>query len=162
MLDGGTETGRIGVSRASDQSKDMRNEISDREPGGERVITKQLIVLAMSNVDPNPYEPPILESNGARLATRWRVLPAAGSFLLGFVSFVFGVFAVAVMVYVIVTQNASETIGEMLAGCTLYLGFGTAWMFAGWSYWCQRYRRGLIANGVGMSFPVVLFSILGW
>jgi len=162
MLDCRVEVGRIGALAGRQQRKDIRNEISDRESGGERVITKQLIVLAMSNVDPNPYEPPIHESNGARLATRWRVLPAAGSFLLGFVSFVFGVYAEAVMVYVIVTQNASETIGEMLAGHTLYLGFGTAWMFAGWSYWCQRYRRGLIANGVGILFPVVLFSILGW
>ncbi len=140
----------------------MRNEISGRASGGKRVITKQFIESAMSNVDPNPYEPPTRESNGAPLATPWRVLPAAGSFLLGFVSFVFGLFAVAVMLYMAATHGAEETIGAMLACCTLYLGFGGAWMFAGWSYWCQRYRRGLIANGVGLLFPVVLFSVLGW
>lgn len=116
----------------------------------------------MTNVDPNPYESPICESDKLHLATRWRVLPAAVSFLLGFLSFVFGVFAVSVMVFVIATQTANETIGVMLAGCTLYLGFGSAWMFAGWSYWRQRYRQGLIANGVGILLPVILFSILGW
>ena len=116
----------------------------------------------MSNVNTNPYEPPIHESDDAPLATRWRVLPAAGSFLIGCVSFVFGLFAVAVMMYVVATQSASEMIGGMLAGCTLYLGFGGAWMFAGWSYWCQRYRLGMMAMGVGVLFPVVLFSILGW
>lgn len=115
----------------------------------------------MPDVDPNPYSPPVESSGATAFTTRWCVIPAAGSFLLGLVSFAFGMFAVAVMTFVVMTQNANETVGGMIAGCVLYLGFGAAWMMAGWLHWCRRYRNALIANGVGILIPVVLFAILG-
>jgi len=89
------------------------------------------------------------------------VIPAAGSFTIGLASFVFGTIAVAIMAYVVFTQNANETMGGMLAGCTLYLGFGTSWMIAGWCYWRQKYRIAMAVNFLGILFPVLLVAILG-
>ncbi len=75
--------------------------------------------------DSNPYSPPELVSDpAAAFTTRWRLIPASISFFLGLASFMFGVFAVAVMAYVLMTQNANETVGGMIAVSTLYLGFG--------------------------------------
>lgn len=114
-------------------------------------------------VDPNPYSSPTQVSDSeAKVSTRWRVIPASLSFLIGFSSFVFGLFAVAVMGYVLMTQDAAEAIGGMIAGCTLYLWFGVAWMMAGWWYWRRRYRIAAAANVVGVLFPAVLFAILGF
>jgi hypothetical protein len=115
----------------------------------------------MSSVEPNPYAPPTPLSDSLPPPMRWRLIPAAGSFLLGLASFTFGIFAVAVMTYVVATQNANETIAGMLAGCGLYLGFGSAWMAAGWFYWQRRFRDGLIANGIGLLFPAILFAVFG-
>lgn len=116
----------------------------------------------MQDVDSNPYSPPeLLSDSAAAFITRWRLVPASISFFLGLASFMFGVFAVAVMAYVLMTQNANETVGGMIAGCTLYLGFGATWMMAGWCYWRRRYRIAAVANGVGVLFPVILIAILG-
>ena len=95
-------------------------------------------------------------------ATRWRLFPAAISFLVGLASFAFGVFAVAVMTYVLLTENTEETLGGMLVGCFLYLGFGTAWMLAGRLYWRRRYPHALLANAVGVAIPITLFATLGF
>lgn len=124
-------------------------------------MVNKFIVLIMDVVDPNPYFPPMHEPETATPAIRWRVVPAAGSFVLGLVSFGFGILAVAVMTYVLLTQNTQEMIGGMLAGCILYLGFGAAWMIAGRLYWRSRYRKALVANSIGVMFPVVLFAIHG-
>jgi hypothetical protein len=116
----------------------------------------------IESTDTNPYLPPKeISDSAASFIVRWRLIPASISFLLGFASFLFGVFAVVVMAYVLITQNANETVGGMIAGCTLYLGFGVSWMVAGWWYWRRRYRIAAVANGVGVLFPVVLFAILG-
>lgn len=119
-------------------------------------------ILIMKDVDLNPFSPPRQVSDSlpvAASATRWRLIPASISFLLGLASFIFGVFAVAVMAYVLMTQNAGEPLSGMIAGCTLYLGFGVTWMLAGWLYWHRYYRIAAAANGVGILFPVVLFAI---
>lgn len=110
----------------------------------------------------NPYASPSADANGYARVSRWHLVPATASFLIGGASFVFGLFAVAVMTYVLWKHQASETLGGMIAGCSLYLGFGASWMVAGWYYWKRRYRRGLIASGFGVLIPVVLFAILGF
>jgi hypothetical protein len=115
----------------------------------------------MAEFDPNPYAPPVHESAATHALTRWRILPAAVSFLIGLASFAFGMFAVAVMTYVVATQGPRETLGGMLAACTCYLGFGAAWVAAGWFYWRCRFRDALLANIVGISIPVVCVAILG-
>lgn len=118
----------------------------------------------MKDVDFNPFSPPRQVSGSlpaAASATRWRLIPASISFLLGLASFIFGVFAVAVMMYVLMTQNAAETLGGMIAGCSLYLGFGVTWMLAGWLYWHRRYGIAAATNAAGILFPVVLFAIFG-
>lgn len=115
----------------------------------------------MADRNTNPYETPRSVVSGISVATRWRVIPAAGSFAIGLASFHFGMIAVAIMVYVVFTQNMNETIGGMLAGCTLYLGFGTTWMIAAWCYWRQKYLIWMAVSFLGILIPVVLISILG-
>jgi hypothetical protein len=110
----------------------------------------------------NPYASPTLDTSGYAHVKRWHLVPAAASFLIGVASFVFGLIAVAVMTYVLWTHQANETLGGMIAGCSLFLGFGASWMVAGWYYWKRRYRRGLIASGFGVLIPVVLFAIFGF
>ncbi|MGN6546355.1 MAG: hypothetical protein ACTHK7_14980 [Aureliella sp.] len=120
-----------------------------------------LAVLIMSDLEPNPYSPPLQGPDAAALATRWRVIPAAASFLIGLASFTLGIAAVGITVNAVVLQSAKQPLGLMIAGCSLYLGFGIAWIVAGRLYWRGRYRAAAIANGVGILFPVVLFAILG-
>lgn len=110
----------------------------------------------------NPYASPALDANGYRRVRRWHLVPAVASFLIGMSSVVAGLFAVAVMSYVVWTHQAKETLVGMIAGCSLYIGFGGSWMVAGWYYWKRRYRRGLIASGFGVLILVVLFAILGF
>ena len=117
----------------------------------------------MSIVDPNPYAPPGAASNDKtpRPALR-RLVPATIFFLLGTASFVLGVFAVALMNYVVFKRKMGETPVSMIAGCLLYLGVGLSWMLAGWFYWGGRYRSGLVATLIGVVIPIVLFSIMGF
>jgi hypothetical protein len=117
--------------------------------------------LTMADVDPNPYASPLQASESPRTRTRWRIIPAAGSFLLGFASFAFGIFAVAVMTYVVTTRDADDMLGVMLAGCGVYLGFGACWMMAGWLYWRGRYLIALAANVAGILIPLAVIAILG-
>jgi len=120
-------------------------------------------VAASMTIDmDNPYASPALDTGDHAGVTRWRLVTAAASFVIGAASFVFGLFAVAVMTYVLSTHQANGTLGGMIAGCSLYLGFGASWMVAGWYYWKRRYRRWLIAAGFGVLIPVVLFTILGF
>ena len=115
----------------------------------------------MQDADTNPYSPASPTLDSTAIATRWRLVPASISFLFGLASYVFGMFAIAVMAYVSIMQNANESLGGMIAGCTLYLGFGVSWMLAGWLYWRRSYRVALMANGFGVLVSVVLFAILG-
>jgi hypothetical protein len=73
----------------------------------------------MAELDANPYASPVHESESTATVTRWRVIPAAVLFCLGLASLAFGMFAVAVMTYVVVTQDGNEAIGGMLAGCVV-------------------------------------------
>jgi hypothetical protein len=110
----------------------------------------------------NPYAPPALEAAVPARPSGWRVVPAAASFLVGVVSFGVGLVAVAMMTYALWTHRPTTvTLGGMIAACTMYLGFGSLWMLAGWCYWKRRYYRGLIATGIGALIPGVLFAILG-
>jgi hypothetical protein len=117
--------------------------------------------------DSNPYQPPEVsgspsEASGtATHPTGWRLVPAVFCFCLGFASFCFGLFAVAVMLYVLLIRKEWSFYGGMLAGCSLYLGFGIAWMLAGWLYWQRRFGFGLIATLLGMLIPVTLFAVFG-
>jgi hypothetical protein len=110
----------------------------------------------------NPYAAPALDTGDYNRVPRWHLVPAAASFMIGAASFGLGLFAVAMMTHVLLTQQANETLGGMVAGCSLYLGFGVSWMVAGWYHWKRRFRRGLIAAGFGVLIPVVLFTILGF
>jgi hypothetical protein len=82
--------------------------------------------------------------------------------LLGAASLAFGLFAIAVMVYIVLTQDAADILGMMIAGCALYVGVGVFWMLAGWHYWRKRYRKAILATVLGILIPVALFSILGF
>jgi hypothetical protein len=110
----------------------------------------------------NPYAPPGLHAGDRARGIPWHIVPAAASFLIGAASSVVGLFAVAGVICLLWTHQAGETLGGMIAGCSLYLGFGVSWMTAGYLYWQRRYRRGLIATGFGILIPVVLFAVLGF
>ena len=116
----------------------------------------------MATAIDNPYAPPAVQTDARTYPTRWRVVPAAASFLVGVVSFGVGVVAVAMMTYALWAHRATTvTLGEMIAACSMYLGFGSLWMLAGWCYWKGRYYRGLVATGIGALIPGVLFAVLG-
>ena len=112
----------------------------------------------------NPYAAPAAELRKQTRLKPWAKLAAAASFIIGCISFGVGVIAVAIMSYVLWNERTDphQTVGMMLAGCSLYLGFGVAWIFAGWCYWKERFLHGLIATAVGALIPVALFSILGF
>jgi hypothetical protein len=67
--------------------------------------------------------------------------------------------AVAIIVYVVVTENRGQIFVGMLVASLVYLGSGSAWMIAGWFYWHRQYRNALIANVVGV-VSCVLIAIL--
>ncbi|MFO0818889.1 MAG: hypothetical protein U1A77_13160 [Pirellulales bacterium] len=109
----------------------------------------------------NPYAPPSVSAGDRARPSRWRIVPAAGAFLIGLASLGIGLAAVAVMTYVLLIRQPNATLGGMIAGCSMYLGFGGSWMLAGWYYWREQYRRGLIVTAIGAMIPAVLFAILG-
>ena len=116
----------------------------------------------------NPYAAPNTTGQERAPAMRWRIFPAAASFLFGVASFGVGLAAVAIMSYLLWRRQGREalpgeaTLGSMVAGCSLYLGFGASWMLAGWYYWKARYRHGITASAFGNLIPVVLFAIFGF
>jgi xanthine/uracil permease len=118
---------------------------------------------AMSNDKLNPYESPAgIES--IRLAhriLRWRLIPTAIIGLLGAVSFVFGMIAVGIMIYVLVTRQNAQPPLLMIAACTLYLGIGIVWIIAARCFWRGRYRTAIAATIVGFVIPAVVFSVFG-
>jgi hypothetical protein len=109
----------------------------------------------------NPYSLPP-HSQPYSVVTVVQVLSAAVSFLFGAASICMGLFGLAVMAFVLRTDQANETAPRMIAGCLLNLGFGVSWLIAGCCYWRRHYRRGLIATALGIMIPVVLFTILGF
>jgi hypothetical protein len=117
----------------------------------------------MSNVDLNPYAAPRVADtiSAGRRKPRWRLIPATFFFLLGCLSLLVGLFGVAIILAAVFTQRNLEPLGDVLAGCSLYLGVGISWSVAGWFYWSERYRMALAATAMGILIPVVLFSILG-
>lgn len=78
----------------------------------------------------NPYASPAQDTGDFAGVTRWYLIPAAGSFIIGAASFSLGMFAVATMTILLLTQQSNETLGGMIAGCSLYLGFGASSMVA--------------------------------
>lgn len=104
----------------------------------------------------NPYTPPTQAPQAIPRGSRLRAIPATGSFLFGFASFAMGVFASGWMLYSIYGPANATFYPGMLVGCAVYLAFGASWMLAGWFYWLRRYRHGLIANSVGLLFPIPL------
>lgn len=109
----------------------------------------------------NPHAPLAVDAQERTHPVRWRIIPAATFFAIGVASLGIGLAAVAIMTYVLLTQQANERVGGMIAGCSMYLGFGASWSLAGWLYWHERYRYGLIATTIGALIPAVLFAILG-
>ncbi|MFN0021217.1 MAG: hypothetical protein ACKVP0_23460 [Pirellulaceae bacterium] len=132
-------------------------------PAAEVRYNQLFAEVGMTTDRDNPYSAPALIGDYTRV-TRWHVVPAAASFVIGAASFGLGlgVFAVGMNMLVLSTQHANAAIDGMVAGCSLYLGFGAAWMVAGWCYGKRRFCRGLIATGFGVLIPVVLFAILGF
>ena len=110
----------------------------------------------------NPDASPPLDTNESARVTRGHIALAVVSFSIGAASFAVGLSCVEVMTRATWAHDANDTLGNMIAGCSLYLGFGASWMVAGRYYWKQRYRRGLVASGFGVLIPVVLFAILGF
>ena len=90
---------------------------------------------------------------------RWTMVPAAMLVVMGLLSLAFGVYAVGVMVYVIFVQHYFEHVGEMLAGCFLYLGTGTFLLIAGVQFWKRKVGPAILSTIVAMLIPTVLFAI---
>jgi hypothetical protein len=96
---------------------------------------------------------------------RWkRKVPAVMAFLLGGASCIVGTFAVAVMTYVITVQHCDnfDAIGDMCAGCFLYLGPGLAWILSSILFWKGRASMALTLTLVGILIPIVLFAMKGF
>ena len=117
----------------------------------------------MSDPETNPYASPrAAEINVVSNRSQWRPVAAAVTFCLGLLSAAFGVFAVGVMFYVVFQQQSLDHIGDMLAGCFLYLGFGVCWIVAGIYFWRRASRVALCATIIGVLIPIVLFAIKGF
>jgi hypothetical protein len=117
-----------------------------------------------STADENPYASPVLAETAVARPhkTRWQWF-AAGLFIsLGSASFAFGLLAVAIMVRAFLTRTNIESAHSMIAGCSLYLGVGISWLFAGYFYSTGRYKLALAATAIGILIPTVLFSLFGF
>lgn len=109
----------------------------------------------------NPYAPPAVGAAVRVRPLRWRIVPAAASFLVGLLSFGIGLAGAGAITFVLLMRLPNEVPRGPIAGCSMYLGFGASWMLAGWWYWTRRYGRGLIANAIGALIVGVLIAILG-
>ncbi len=118
----------------------------------------------MSSGD-NPYSPPtasdpVVPASQTRVG--WRVL-AVVLCLAGGISLAVGLFAASLATVIMASGRASDVkMHEMMAACTLYLGFGMAWILSGRCFWVGRLRFGLITCAAGVALPVCLFAIFGF
>lgn len=113
----------------------------------------------MTDGDFNPYASPRANgeenATGAR-STRWRIAPAAASFLVGALGILMGLL-LAVGITAEILANRFDKIPQgTIPGFLLFLGFGATFILAGWFYWSRRYRLGLIATANGVSIFVVI------
>lgn len=116
------------------------------------------------NPDNNPYcVPEVCESVVARLlpvvpksppGIGWRVL-AVVLYLSAGVSLGTGLSAVALLTWILIYDSVSAyEFLELMAVCTVYLGFGIAWVLSGFCFWTGRRRFAFVACLAGIAFPV--------
>lgn len=80
----------------------------------------------------------------------------------GLLSTAFGLYAFAIMAYVLLVQERLEHVSEMMAGCFLYLGTGIALFVAGNLFWRSKIKAAVTTTLVAVLIPVVLFAINGF
>ena len=122
----------------------------------------------MSSDTDNPYAAPLSATavNGRRsswsiaVAGVCRVALAGVSFLIGATSLLLGAYGLTGIGWLMATEPITSIRDFMVAGCSLFLGLGTAWIIAGWYYWKRRYRCAVIATGVGVLICVVVIGIM--
>lgn len=111
----------------------------------------------MSQMSPNHSDvPTAVPPKTASSVIGWHLIPAAGSFIVGLASALLGLFLAVALIYVVWKDGVQDATVGRVVGCALYLGFGSAWVIAGWFYWRGRYRSALIANGIGLLIWVIV------
>ena len=124
------------------------------------------------NPDNSPYcVPAVSESVVARLlpvvpksppGIGWRVL-AVVLYLSAFASLALGLFAVALVTWFVIFDSVSGIVFlEMMAICTVYLGFGISWALSGFCFWTGRLRFAFVTCLAGIAFPVCFSLIFGF
>jgi hypothetical protein len=113
----------------------------------------------MSHSNPNPTA----SSARASKRPRWRLIPAAITFVLGILFGAVGIYAVLYITYV-ESMNLVDYINpvDICAGCFLYLGPGIAWTTASVLFWRGRMRIAWSLTIIGILIPIVLFALLGF
>ena len=116
------------------------------------------------NADNSPYcIPEVSESVAAKSSSVfpksspgiiWRVL-AAVLYVSAGVSLATGLSAVALVTWILVYDSVSGyELLELMAVCTVYLGFGIAWVLSGFCFWTGGLRFAFVTCLAGIAFPV--------
>lgn len=92
----------------------------------------------------------------------WRIL-AVIVYLCSAASLALGVFAVAMVTYILVyeTVSGAELLG-LISACTVFLGCGTAWAVSGFCFWTGRRIIGLLTFLSGLTLPYIDDAFFGF
>ena len=92
----------------------------------------------------------------------WRIL-AVVVYLCAAVSLAVGVWAVAVVTWILVyaTVSGAELLG-LISACTVFLGGATAWAVSGFCFWTGRRSIGLLTFLLGLAFPYIDYAFVGF
>ena len=124
------------------------------------------------NADNSPYRVPEVSESVAAMSSSvlpksspgiiWRVLSVVLYVSAG-VSLATGVDCVAMLTWILIYDSVSGyELLTMMAVCTLYLGFGIAWVLSGFCFWTGRLRFAFVTCLAGLAFPTAFYQIFGW
>jgi hypothetical protein len=114
----------------------------------------------------NPYAAPAANQPATDVTStprhsRWRIVPAAFSYLIGIISSVGTGAGTIVNIYEFLwMQRPDGPLAAVLIFTCLSIVFSASWLFAGSNYWNGKYRSGVIASGSGTLCGLMIAGIL--
>lgn len=106
----------------------------------------------------NPYNAPLLSPERTQLKTRWRIIPAAASIIVGVTYLALGLGAVGILMHHATTRNIIPAPAKSIATCISYLVFGAVWTLAGRQYWLGQFRLAVATSIAGTLILVALYA----
>ena len=105
-------------------------------------------------IDVNPYAPPTANSTPSGPFFRWRLIPAALIGILGILSFGFGSYFVAMVLFELLTEGFTTFVLESPVAVSFYIVPGVSWISSAVLLWKKRYAYAILLVLVGLVIPV--------